>query len=49
MKKIRKQQFKKLIKICKINYIKDDFSVMARSFDCKYEFKVIEDTGLFII
>lgn len=45
MKKIRKQQFKKLLKICKVNYIKDDFSVMARSLDCKYEFKVIEDMG----
>lgn len=45
MRKVRKQQYRKLLKIYKVNYVRDDFNVIGHSLDCKYEFKVIEDTG----
>lgn len=45
MKKVRKQQFKKLLKICKVNYIKEDLDIIGNAFYYKCKFKVIEDTG----
>lgn len=45
MKKVRKQQYRKLLKICKINYVRDDFEVIGHSFCYKCKFKVIEDMG----
>lgn len=45
MKKVRKQQYRKLLKICKVNYIRDDFEVIGYSFCYKCKFKVIEDMG----
>lgn len=45
MRKIRKRQYKKLLKICKVNYVKDDFEVTGQAFHYRCKFKVIEDMG----
>lgn len=45
MRKIRKRQYKKLLKICKVNYVKDDFEVIGQAFHYRCQFKVIEDMG----